>query len=112
VLLLLADTSASANANQVGNPGSKIFEYAGARRPILAFGHSNAVVENMLAASGLGCYARDEDSCMAAIRALHDRFRAGSFAPDVKPQWWPSSPRELAGRFAELLDEVTGEGVR
>lgn len=103
-LLLLADTSASADAIQLGNPGSKIFEYAGARRPILAFGRNNAVVEDMLTAGGLGYYARDEESCMAVIRVLYDRFRAGTYAPDVKVQWRPFSPRDLAGRFAELLD--------
>ena len=104
VLLLLADTSDRADAIQLGNPGSKIFEYAGAKRPILAFGRNNAVVENMLTENGLGCNARDEASCMAALQLLYERFRAGSFAPDVNPTWRPFSPRELAGRFAELLD--------
>lgn len=107
-LLLLADTSGNADAIQLGNPGSKIFEYAGARRPILAFGRNNAVVEDMLTAGGLGYYARDEDSCMAAIRVLYDRFRAGTFAPDVNDDWRPLSPRDLAGRFAALLDEAAG----
>jgi hypothetical protein len=107
-LLLLADTSAHADAIQTGNPGSKIFEYFGAKRPILAFGRNNAVVEDLLRASGLGYYARDEESCMAAIRLLYDRFRAGSYAPDAQPQWRPFTPRELAGRFAELLDAALG----
>jgi hypothetical protein len=108
-LLLLLDTSAQADAVQLGNPGSKIFEYAGAKRPILAFGRNNAVVEEMLRTSGLGHYARDEASCMAVIRLLYDRFREGAFAPDVNPQWQPFTPRELAGRFAELLDAAAGE---
>jgi hypothetical protein len=108
VLLLLADTSENADAIQQGNPGSKIFEYAGAKRPILAFGRNNAVVERMLTDSGLGYSARDEESCMAVMRLLYDRFRAGVFSPDVNPQWRPLTPRELAGRFAELLDDAIG----
>jgi glycosyltransferase involved in cell wall biosynthesis len=106
VLLLLADTSDRADAIQLGNPGSKIFEYAGAKRPILAFGRNNAVVESMLTDNGLGCNARDEESCMAALRQLYARFRDGSFAPDLNPLWQPFSPRELAGRFAAVLDRA------
>jgi hypothetical protein len=104
-LLLLLDTSERADAIQVGNPGSKIFEYAGARRPILAYGHMNTVVDEMLTKSGLGVFARDEASCMACIRILYDRYRAGTFAPEVNPEWQPPSPRDLAQRFAELMDE-------
>jgi glycosyltransferase involved in cell wall biosynthesis len=106
VLLLLADTSDRADAIQLGNPGSKIFEYAGANRPILGFGRNNAVVESMLTENGLGCNARDEESCMAALRSLYARFRTGSFEPVVNPLWQPFSPRELAGRFAALLDSA------
>jgi hypothetical protein len=113
-LLLLLDTSQRADAIQVGNPGSKIFEYAGAKRPILAYGHMNALVEDMLSTSGLGVYARDEESCMACIRLLYDRYRAGSFAPDVNHDWRPLAPRDLAERFAALMDEAdpTIEGSR
>jgi glycosyltransferase involved in cell wall biosynthesis len=109
-LLLLADTSDRADVIQLGNPGSKIFEYAGAKRPILAFGRNNEVIEAMLSTSGLGYCARDEASCVAVIRLLYERFCSGAFAPDVSADWRPFSPRELAGRFAALLDDATGEG--
>ena len=109
VLLLLADTSDRADAIQLGNPGSKIFEYAGAKRPILAFGRNNDVVDSMLTTSGLGYCARDEASCASAIKALYDRYRTRLFAPDVSAAWQPFTPRELAGRFADVLDHVTAE---
>ena len=109
VLLLLADTSDRADAIQLGNPGSKIFEYAGAKRPILAFGRNNEVIDSMLSTSGLGYCARDEASCASVIRMLYDRFRKGIFAPDASAEWRPFSPRELAGRFAAVLDQATAK---
>jgi hypothetical protein len=114
-LLLLADTSERADAIQIGNPGSKIFEYAGAKRPILAFGRNNSVMESMLTKNGLGYFARDEDSCMAVIRVLYERYRAGTFAPEVNPDWRPLTPRDMAERFAALLDgaaAIKGEASR
>jgi Glycosyl transferase 4-like domain len=103
-LLLLLDTAESADAIQIGNPGSKLFEYAGARRPVLAFGRHNQVVGEMLEQSGLGVLVRDESSCCEALRVLYRKFSHGEFEPVVTPGWSPFTPSQLAARFAELLD--------
>ncbi|HLJ84281.1 MAG TPA: glycosyltransferase [Candidatus Eremiobacteraceae bacterium] len=103
-LLLLLDTEDTADAVQLGNPGSKVFEYAGARRPILAFGRRNTVVEDMLLQSGLGSLARDEATFADQLRELHRRFCDGIFEPPMVGNWTPMTPRRLGARFAEVLD--------
>lgn len=103
-LLLLLDTAESADAIQLGNPGSKIFEYAGARRPILAFGRRNQVVGDMLSQSGMGTLSRDVPSCAEALQALYQRFAQGRYEPEVAQNWSPMTPSQLAARFGEALD--------
>ena len=104
VLLLLLNTAGDLDHIEVGNPGSKILEYAGARRPILAVGSQGNAVEKIVNESGLGIYAYDEASCARAIQRLYADFAAGKLEPAVNGQWRPTSPRELAGGFAALLD--------
>jgi glycosyltransferase involved in cell wall biosynthesis len=104
VLVLLLNMVSDADPIESANPGSKIFEYAGARRRILALGSADNVVDRVLADTGLGLYASDLDGCMAAIRKLYEYYRQGAIVPPGRPSDWFTAPRDIARRFAELLD--------
>ena len=88
--------------------GSKIFEYAGARRPVLAIGPPASVVRGLLASSGLGTFVSSAGECATALRALYARFRAGEIAPRLQAGWRPPSGADLAARFAQRLDDLSG----
>ena len=111
VLLLLLNTAGDLDHIEIANPGSKILEYAGARRPILAIGSKGNAVEGVMQASGLGVYTVDSATCAAAIAAMHKRFLSGAIEPEVKPDWHPPTPRDLAGGFAAVLDRVTAKAA-
>ena len=106
VLLLLLNTAGDLDHIEIANPGSKILEYAGARRPILAVGAAGNAVEGMIRDAGLGLFAHDEETCAAAIVALHGDFLAGRFEPVPREGWRPPTPRDLAGGFAAVLDRI------
>jgi hypothetical protein len=106
VLLLLLNTAGDVDHIEIVNPGSKILEYAGARRPILAVGSPNNAMAGVMADTGLGLFASDEESCEQAIRALFADFSNGKLEPDGHGRWKPFTPRDLASRFAQTLDRV------
>jgi glycosyltransferase involved in cell wall biosynthesis len=85
--------------------GSKILEYAGAGRPILAFGPKGSVVASFIAEHGLGWFASTVEECREALKAAHRVFIQddyGAFA-DVA-QRLPQAP-EMARRFATILEQ-------
>jgi len=108
VLLLLLNTAGDLDHIEIANPGSKILEYAGARRPILAVGSAGNAVEAIMRDSGLGIFAHDEAGCVEAIRSLYAAFAAGAYEPATTEKWRPTSPRDLAAGFASVLDATSG----
>jgi hypothetical protein len=54
----------------------------------------------------LGWFASDVDEAKAALRAAHDRFSAQQFDVRLAPGAVPTA-RELAGRFAAILDAAS-----
>ena len=106
VLLLLLNTAGDLDHIEIANPGSKILEYSGAKRPILAVGAAGNAVERIMRDSGLGVFASDEAACASALAALYDDFRAGKLEPVPLPGWRPPTPRDLAGGFASILDRI------
>jgi glycosyltransferase involved in cell wall biosynthesis len=85
--------------------GSKIFEYAGARRPIVAFGPRASVMREYLARHHLGWFASDLDEAKAALRAAHRRFVAGDLELELG-RGAVLDARDLAGSFAERLNAL------
>ena len=104
VLVLLLNMADEPDPIEAANPGSKIFEYAGAGRRILALGSPHNVVDRVLQETGLGLFASDREGCMAAIQTLYDLYRQGDIVPPGRPSGWFTSPRDIARRFAEVLD--------
>jgi glycosyltransferase involved in cell wall biosynthesis len=107
VLLLLLNTAGDVDHIEIANPGSKILEYAGARRPILAVGSANNAMEGTMRDTGLGVFASDESTCADAIRALYARFAQGKIEPDDNGNWKPFTPSDLASSFAAVLDRIS-----
>ncbi len=107
VLLLLLNTAGDVDHIEMANPGSKILEYAGAKRPILAIGSKGNALEGVIASSGLGAFASDAASCADAIAQMFRTFRSGVLEPAVSPTWHPPTPRDLAAGFAAVLDRVS-----
>lgn len=86
--------------------GSKYLEYVGAGRPIIAFGPRNSVMREFIRRNRLGWFASDVDEAKAALRAAHERFSAQQFDVRLAPGAVPTA-RELAGRFAAILDAAS-----
>lgn len=107
VLLLLLNTAGDVDHIEIVNPGSKLLEYAGARRPILAVGSPNNAMQATMRDTGLGMFAYDETSCALAIRDLYARFRQGKIEPDDNGSWKPFTPQDLAAAFAAVLDRIS-----
>jgi hypothetical protein len=89
---------------------SKLYEFYGARRPILAIGpaQSKAELGGLIEGNRLGHFATTESECAAAICELYERFIDGVYETDPNPQWSPPTAEAAAARFAGLLDRITG----
>lgn len=90
-----------------GEYGSKLFEYAGARRPILAIGPQASVVRSYLEAHRMGAFASDEEQTRLALIAAYDRYRAGEAA--LRLAFDPTAfftARDLALRFQDVIDRI------
>jgi glycosyltransferase involved in cell wall biosynthesis len=107
VLVLLLNTSGDIDSIENNNPGSKVLEYIGARRPILALGSPENAVAPLMDRDGLGIYASSEEECTRALGTLYANFKAGKFESTLRPDWRPFTPRDLAERFAAVLDRIT-----
>ena len=94
----------------VSEMGSKIFEYAGARRPIIAIGPPGSVVNRFLARTGLGLFASDIAQCAAALRQYYQRFVNGQFEPERHPNVELPVARDMVAAFANALNAITEKG--
>jgi len=85
--------------------GSKVFEYSGARRPILAFGPPGSIMRHYVAERGLGWFASNVEEAKQALKFAFARWRSG----DRELRLEPGSvfeARDLARAFALRLDQV------
>lgn len=106
VLLLVIGKGAGSHVVLTG----KVFEYLGARRPILALvptdGPAAALVERTR--TGVVVDPEDVDGIRRALHALYDQWAAGgiSYVPD-EDEVDVYSRRRLTQKLAALLDSVT-----
>lgn len=104
VLLLLINHSPNAKGVLTG----KLFEYLGAGRPILCIGPSGSDSEWVIrqTAAGHFCGYDDLQAIQTAVLDLFKAYQQGTNT--VSPQGIGRySRKQLAGRFAALLDELT-----
>jgi len=87
--------------------GSKILEYAGARRPIIAVGPADSVVREIVESNKLGWYASTEEECLRALKAAHERFRQRDIILPATELQGIRTARTLAADFAAVLNWVT-----
>jgi hypothetical protein len=89
---------------------SKLYEYYGARRHVLAIGpeQSRAHLGGLIEGNRLGYFTTTEDECAAAIRTLYDRFMDGRHETDPNPEWSPPNVEATSRQFADVLDRITG----
>lgn len=87
--------------------GSKILEYAGARRPIIACGPSNSAMKTLIERNGLGWFCSTIDDVSNAITQAYSRYLRGETLTQVSDEVFPTA-REVAHCFADLLDGITG----
>lgn len=85
--------------------GSKIIEYAGAQRPIVAFGPRNSMMREYLAANALGWFAHSLDEAIVALRAAHARYVSGNVSVALAPSAGFSA-HNLARAFAGQLGSL------
>jgi hypothetical protein len=86
--------------------GSKVLEYLGARRPIIAFGPPNSVMRDFIRRNRLGWFASNVEEAQDALRCAYGRFAAGTYELTIDSRAFPSAT-DLARAFAERLDAVT-----
>jgi glycosyltransferase involved in cell wall biosynthesis len=100
LLILLSDNPVAAHYH-----GSKILEYLGADRFILALGPKGSAIADILEVTGAGQFATSEDECERALRDFYAAFQRGIFGPQTRGTWgW--SPAALAEAFARVLDRI------
>jgi len=85
---------------------SKLFEYAGSKRRILAIAPAGSIIQRFIEESGLGYFATDEASCAAALRSAYAEFLAGTASVVARPTWQFCTPRDVAERFAAVLNSI------
>jgi glycosyltransferase involved in cell wall biosynthesis len=90
----------------------KVFEYLAARRPILATGGScDDVVKALLAETKAGMYAPTVEDIKRILRELYSEYKCKgeiSYNGDVE-EINKYSYREMARKFAEILDSIARE---
>ena len=90
----------------------KIFEYLAAQRPILAIGgFGNDVVERLLDETKGGIYAKEIGDIKSVLRELYSEYKQNgkiSYKGDIETIN-KYSHREMARKFAKILDTLTGK---
>ena len=90
---------------QQGILSGKLFEYIGARRPILGVGHDPATAE-FIAQRQLGVVARDASEVTTHLRAFLDQKRRGGIPGTAPAAMAGLSRQEQTAILADFLAEV------
>ena len=89
----------------------KVFEYLAAERPILAIVPPDGAAAQLIRDTGAGVVVAPDDveAMAAALRELHERWRAGSLdAAPLSDEWRDKvSRRTRVEEFARVLEDVT-----
>jgi glycosyltransferase involved in cell wall biosynthesis len=87
---------------------AKVFEYFGARRPILCVPGDGGLLDDLIGRTRTGTTARDEEAVANLLIQAVTRWRAGeppAYAPDAL-EVSRYTRRNLAGELAGLLDRI------
>jgi len=96
------------NQKERGSYSGKIFEYLGAKRPILATGGSNDVVSELLEETGAGVSAPTLEGVKSTLKELYREYklqgRVCYKGDDIKVNKY--SNRETAKKLSEILSSI------
>jgi glycosyltransferase involved in cell wall biosynthesis len=97
---------------ETGQHTGKVFEYLGARRPVLAVGGSRGVVSDLLEETRTGVHARAKDELKDTLRTWYAEYRQTGrilYRGDER-KVHAYTHEEMAAKFADVLESVsTGE---
>jgi glycosyltransferase involved in cell wall biosynthesis len=89
--------------------GIKTFEYLAAQRPILATGLGNCMNKELLDETKAGIYCKTVEDIKATLRELYSEYKLKgkiTYNGDIE-KINKYSYREMAKKFAEILDNIT-----
>lgn len=87
---------------------AKLYDYIGARRPIIALGRKGSIIDDLIRKTSSGVVAETEEEARRAISGLYDEFvRRGrvSYAGN-EPEIARLSRKLRTGELADLLDRL------
>ena len=89
----------------------KVFEYLGARRPIIALGGPPGVVPDLLRETKAGVHVISKAQLRAFLTEAYGGFQRSGHVPYAGDETTINryTHQEMAGKFARVLDTVTGE---
>lgn len=98
------------NSGEEGVFTGKIFEYLGARRPIVAIGWSRGVVVDLLRRTGAGGVAGDLDSLKAMLAGYYREFKeSGRVTYRGNDRIKDYTYRNISEEYALILDALSGK---
>lgn len=101
------------DSRERGAYSGKLFEYLAARRPILATGGTTDVVDELLNETNAGICAPIVEDIKNVLKKLYQEYKLkGEVAyHGVESNVNKYSHKEMARKFAEILDQLTGEMI-
>jgi glycosyltransferase involved in cell wall biosynthesis len=101
------------DARETGQHTGKIFEYLGARRPILAIGGGRGVVTDLLEQTRAGVHPRSKEELKAVLRTWYAEYcQTGSVSYQGEERELDLYTHEqMASQFAEVLEQITGTAI-
>jgi glycosyltransferase involved in cell wall biosynthesis len=103
ILLLLLDST----NKEAGVYPAKIFEYLGAKRPILAFGGSGGIVKELLGTTAAGKFAENRDMLQTFLLEYYQEFlQTGLLKYKSSETVRQFTYYELAKKYSQLLHDI------
>lgn len=99
------------DVKESGWHSGKIYDYLAARRPVLAIGGFKDVISELLEETKAGIFAPDVQSIKDALKKMYFEYKQKGFISytGVEQELNKYSHYEMSRKFANLLDELTGE---
>lgn len=99
------------NPEQRGWHSGKIYEYLAARRPVLAIGGSEDVLKDLIDETKAGSCAFSVEDIERKLRELYREYRQKGAITyyGIESKLDKYSHREMARRFAEVLNQIKGD---
>lgn len=98
--------------NQRGVYSAKLWEYLGAKRPILAIGGHPDVVDELLDETGAGVCCKSEEEVTKVLGVWYEAWKeTGSVPYHGNDQVENYTHRQMAEKFSSLLDEISKKGI-